>query len=408
MATRLYFHNAASTLVGTLPTNTQSATAATWTATGGTTLRTMDTTIGISQASLSGTSSASTAAQNGFLGYFASSPLSGTQTVGGGSIIFLSADDESNAQSNFWVNGLEIYVWRPSTGTKVGTVKAFGATSLGGLEGSTAEATNYITGITSTGISASTGDIVVIEVWSNFTQGMATAYTENFYFDGTTTYTAENTATSSCASFVELTETLTFISGITGTVTLTESSDSISGVSTNATSGSTSLTESSDSVLSVITVSSTAILSVTEGSDTLSATYYLPVTATIARPMADNSNPYALWSPSTGTTLWECLDETIASSTDYIHTSTIAACNLGLSVTADPHTTSGQIIRYQAWSSTSNGLSIQLMQGSTVISSWNQLGLTSTPTVYEHSLTAGEIATITDYGNLSIVMTSVV
>jgi hypothetical protein len=194
------------------PIGEQSSSTPNWSATGATTLRTMDTIVGTSQASLAGSSNAISTAQNGFLGYFCSPKLSGAQNVSSGSMVFLAAEAESNASSNFCVNGLEIYVWRPSTGAKVGTVKAFSDTSLGGTEPTAAstEQTTYLTGISTTGVSASNGDVIVCEVWSRHTQGMSTSYTDTFYYDGTTTYTAENSATASCASYIELAANLTF------------------------------------------------------------------------------------------------------------------------------------------------------------------------------------------------------
>lgn len=61
MATRLFFHAASNTLSGTFPTGEQSAAAnADYTATGANTLRKMDTTAGVSQASIVATTIART------------------------------------------------------------------------------------------------------------------------------------------------------------------------------------------------------------------------------------------------------------------------------------------------------------------------------------------------------------
>lgn len=213
MATRLYFRNATHSLSGTLPSTEQSTATANWTATGATTLKTLSTTQGSSQTSHSGTSQATTATQSGLLGYFVSAPLAGNQTVGGGSMILNAAENEGNLASNFWVNALHVYVWRPSTGTLVGTVRDAGATSLGGLEPTSASSiqVTHITGITSSAVSAQTGDVVVVEVWSRFTQTMGSGYTSVFYFDGATTNTTENAVVSNHASFIELTENLVFV-----------------------------------------------------------------------------------------------------------------------------------------------------------------------------------------------------
>lgn len=213
MATRLYFHPTANGLTGTFPTTEQSAATAQATATGANTLRTMNTTISTTpQTSLAVTTSAVTTAQNNFMGFFCSPALRGAQTVGGGTMILNGAENESNAAANWWINSLNIYVWRPSTGTRVGVIRDAAGTSLGGLEPT---ATNniqvsHITGITSTAVSALDGDVVICEVWVRATQGATMSYTGTFYYDGTTVNTTENAVVTSHASFIELTENLTF------------------------------------------------------------------------------------------------------------------------------------------------------------------------------------------------------
>jgi hypothetical protein len=201
---------------GTYPSGEQSSAAPTWSATGATTLRMMDPVAGKAQTSIAGTSSASTSAQNGFIGMWVSRPLSGSQTVGGGTLTINVADAESNTSANFFVNSANIYVWRPSTGAKVGTLTdAIG----GGITGSSTEATAASTEQVSTftlstsSVSALDGDVVVVELWASFTQAMATAYTCTTYYDGTTTNTTENATVSNHAAFVELAENLTFKTG---------------------------------------------------------------------------------------------------------------------------------------------------------------------------------------------------
>jgi hypothetical protein len=213
MATRLYFTGDTTGLpAGTLPAGEQSAQTPSWTAALGNTNQRMQLRPWGAQGNNAGTSLASTAAQNALLGMFISPPLRTVTAVGGGSMILLAAEAQGNGAANFWVNGLEIYVWRPSTGAKVGTVKAYAAASLGGTEPTSAnvEQTTYITGITSTAVTPQIGDVIVCEIWSRHTQGNATARFCTFYYAGTTTYSAENTATSDCASFIEFAENLTF------------------------------------------------------------------------------------------------------------------------------------------------------------------------------------------------------
>lgn len=208
MATRLYFHDAVTSLSGTLPSGEQSTRTPNWTATGGATNRTMDTTIGAGQVTRQGNTVAGTLQQDALMGMFVSPPLDTAQTVGGGTMILNAADDESNSIANFWVNSLNVYVWRPSTGATVGTVRD--AADLGGTETPGGETVTHITGITSTGISALAGDVIVCEVWARHTQGTNSSFVGSFFYDGTTINTTENAAVSNHASFLELAETLTF------------------------------------------------------------------------------------------------------------------------------------------------------------------------------------------------------
>lgn len=210
MATTLYFHNTSNPAAGTYPSGEQGGATATFTATGANTLKTMYPTIGTAQQSMTGTTSATTNSQNGFLGFFVSPPLSGAQTVGGGSITLATASLEGSTFANFNINSLNIYVWRPSTGTKVGTVRDASGSSLGGAETGTTETTNYITGITSSAVSAADGDVIICEIWSTFAQGMASGYTVTFYYDGTTAISSDGAAISSAASSITLNENLKF------------------------------------------------------------------------------------------------------------------------------------------------------------------------------------------------------
>lgn len=213
MPTKLFLHDASNALSGTFPTAEQSArtttTGATIPATANT-LRTMNQRVGILQTSLAASTAAQTAAQDVFMGYFCSDSLYGPQTVGGGSWTLNVADTNSNiANTNFYINALNIYVWRPSTGALVGTVRD--ATGLGGLE-TTANNSIQVTTFTFTtsAISAINRDVIICELWANFTQGMATSYTGTVYFDGTTETLTENTIVTSHASFLLCSETLLF------------------------------------------------------------------------------------------------------------------------------------------------------------------------------------------------------
>lgn len=289
MPTKLYLHSAVNDLSGTFPSGEQSARTPSWTTTGGATLRKMDTAIGAAQASLAGTTLAQTAAQIGLLGMWVSPPLSGAQTVGGGTMVLNAADQESNASANFWANSVNVYVWRPSTGAKVGTVlDATG--SLGGTEGGTGETVTHITGIASSAVSASDGDVVVCELWGHHTQSMATAYTATVYFDGTTENTTENAAVSNHASFLELAETLTFQGGaISGTASITQADNTASATGTVNIAGTASISQADNTSTATGAVAIVGTASVTQAGDSLSSAAALDIVGTATLTQAGDT-----------------------------------------------------------------------------------------------------------------------
>jgi hypothetical protein len=171
----------------------------------------MLTNIGSSQASKAWPSTATTSQQYMHIRRFISPPLNGAQTVGGGTLTFNCAGEESNTNMNHWWNNIHIVVWDPISGTVRGTVKNGSTSSMGGSEptSQSSEQVDHWTTSTSA-VSAKDGDHIIIEIGSVYTQGMATSYTGTFYFDGTTENTTENASVSNHASFVSFFETLTF------------------------------------------------------------------------------------------------------------------------------------------------------------------------------------------------------
>ena len=180
----------------------------TWLTVGGQNLRTANTTVGVSQTSLAEAVFADTIAASGLLGIWYSVPLD-TQTVSG-TVTLNCADKESSASANFWMNNAEIYLWRPSTGAKVGTLLAVTTASRGGREGGTSETVTSFAGVSLTSQDAIVGDVLIMELWSYHTQAMATAYTKTIYFDGTTVNTTEDASVTNQASFIEFSGTITF------------------------------------------------------------------------------------------------------------------------------------------------------------------------------------------------------
>ena len=211
MATKLYLHNVSNAVSGTFPAGEQSAlNTASFTATGANTLKTMDLSLGSVQSTLAGASLANLVQQYGFMGFFSSPELKGDQTVGGGTWTINHAQAESSLNMNFFINIVNIYVWRPSTNTKIGTIKD-STTSLGGLEPSVinTERVNLFN-FTTSQVSALDGDVIICELWSVLTQATAASNTATIYFDGTTENTTQDAVVTSHASYLNITENLTF------------------------------------------------------------------------------------------------------------------------------------------------------------------------------------------------------
>lgn len=228
MATRFYLHAAANGLSGTFPTaidSTDLLGTLNKKATGADTLRTATTTIGAAQTSTNFSSNASTSTQKVGWAMFCT-PAIAAQSIGGGgssSILVNHANAESNTNMNLDNRAVgtaqvecAIIVWRPSTGALVGKVYAPGLANYGllGTSEPTSASSEQVSHANNSGtvasVSASDGDVLIIAIGHTFTQGMATSYTGTFYYDGTTANTTENAVVSNHASFVELSQNITF------------------------------------------------------------------------------------------------------------------------------------------------------------------------------------------------------
>jgi hypothetical protein len=117
-----------------------------------------------------------------------------------------------------------------------------------------------------------------------------------------------------------------------------------------------------------------------------------------ARPLSDVSD--GTWTPSAGTSLADMINEQAADDSTYISTSSASICRMKLGPVVNPGTTSGQVMRYRAGSSTGNGLKVRLTQGAVLIAEWMHAQLPTQQTTFAQSLTALQCAAITDYTNL--------
>lgn len=124
----------------------------------------------------------------------------------------------------------------------------------------------------------------------------------------------------------------------------------------------------------------------------------LPTDPRYARPAIDVSA--GAWLPSSGSSLYAMIDEPSADSGDYIYANSASACEIKLNPVQDPGTSSGQVVRYQVWSTTGNGIIVRLKQGATIIAVWNHASLPTDPTIFARELSPSECDSITDYANL--------
>ncbi|HEY6966428.1 MAG TPA: DUF6701 domain-containing protein, partial [Burkholderiales bacterium] len=201
--TKFYFHDANTPNDGTLPgATTLSATSPNVTSATAETNRDMDQNIGAAQASASLNTLAVTTLQRNWFRRFLSRPLA-AQTLPTGIWNIQGGALESNAASNMLLWGAVIKVWRPSTGATVATL--LDNPVLGTVEPGTAE-TNVLKATASiTGVAVNDGDILVVELWAENTQGNATARVNTVFYDGTT-----EASTTSNAAFLQAPKTISF------------------------------------------------------------------------------------------------------------------------------------------------------------------------------------------------------
>jgi len=186
--TKLYLHDAAVSVGGVLPAtgSSQSATTPTRTATGAGTNRLMDKTIGVAQTSVTTnvTAGDTTVWHRRYV-----TPSLQAQPIPAGNWTIDAASSESVATVNATFNGGVLYLWRPSTGARVGYI--FDQPTVGATEPSTTE-TNVVTVVAGSAVTVLDGDVLIFETWNDFASsgtGTVTAY-----YDGTTEDSASNNA----------------------------------------------------------------------------------------------------------------------------------------------------------------------------------------------------------------------
>jgi hypothetical protein len=207
VVTRFYLHNTTNSTTG-LPTTKQSSTTTVANAQATTVNKNMTTTIGTSQATISN-------AQGAGYSYICRwiSDIIAQTSLAANTWTF------SFGYSDFWGSNNSgivvcIYVWRPSTTTKIGNV--CDATVA---QAFTTGETGYKLTVTGSAVSSiTTNDVLCVEFLTNSSFSGQTA---SFYYDGTTAVTTNNTSASSVAAYIETPETISLGSGGGGTIDAT-------------------------------------------------------------------------------------------------------------------------------------------------------------------------------------------
>lgn len=125
-----------------------------------------------------------------------------------------------------------------------------------------------------------------------------------------------------------------------------------------------------------------------------------------ARPIGDDLGPEGGWTPSTGLTIWQVLDDN--SDADYVSSSsTDNEFTCAITVLTDPISSSGHIVRFRIRHDGTPGaaMSLYIIHGVDVIWAAGVDDTTcpaNTWSTYESTLTAGEADLITNYANLKV------
>ena len=130
-----------------------------------------------------------------------------------------------------------------------------------------------------------------------------------------------------------------------------------------------------------------------------SRTLVIPSSATVQllRPVSDVSA--GAWTPSSGLTLAPMINEAVAADASFITVSSASTSEVAFGTGLSPGVTTGHTIRFRAQGT--GGLTVRLMQGTTVISSFSPT-LTTAYALYTWTLSGAEAAAISNYADLRL------
>ena len=217
---RFYFHSTFYSVAGILPTTNQSSMAVDYNVDLISNSRTMDRTRSTTlQKSLSKSiSSAWFTTSNYYITRFIS-PILGQFSIAANtwkysiSAVNTSSPSTDKAPTRTNTNPgpihINVYVWRPSTGAKIGTIYD-GDTSNVAQYSDSNQRTAYATFAGSAVNNMQQTDVLVVECWMHIYNSFFGSQTPTFYFDGTTVNTTDGAVVSNHAAFLETPESFSF------------------------------------------------------------------------------------------------------------------------------------------------------------------------------------------------------
>lgn len=219
--TRLYFHNAVSGITGTLPNAEQSAKTSAANFESPANNRSMDSTIGTAQTSLSFVNTSTRSNATIYVTKFISPNLNQTSIAANTWTWNFAAQNTNTVLDDFPTYSSNdrvpmcCYVWRPSTGAKVSNIFDGDASNtyrdVAGWD-QTTERSEHGT-FTGSSVTCQVNDVIVMEMWCIIHATSASSSTAVIFYDGTTVTSSSDTAVSNHASYLETPETLSFVAG---------------------------------------------------------------------------------------------------------------------------------------------------------------------------------------------------
>jgi hypothetical protein len=216
LATRLYLHRTAKSLTGTLPSTEQSTLTQNQVMDALANNKDMNETISASaQTTLAVTAAMTSSNINVYIGRWVSDPL-GVTSISANTWTINFAAKNTDGLSYFPGDGsnkffANIYIWRPSTGAKVGTMVAdLACTNNIGSSFDTSERT-AVGSFTGSLVNCQTGDVIIVEIWTKPKHLTSGSNTMTFYYDGVTVTTGDDAAATNHAAFIETPQNNLFV-----------------------------------------------------------------------------------------------------------------------------------------------------------------------------------------------------